>query len=96
MKISCENKGVPGQEHPIFYIDESWVDRNLIFRKCWKNEEVMGVQANVNPGNRLIMLHVGGINGFLPNAALVRLEVQRGTNMVKGVLQILGNGQSKK
>jgi hypothetical protein len=25
----------------------------------------------VNSGNRLIMLHVGGINGFLPNAALI-------------------------
>jgi hypothetical protein len=31
----------------------------------------MGIQANVNSGNRLIMLHVGGINGFVPNAQLV-------------------------
>jgi hypothetical protein len=31
----------------------------------------MGVQADVNSGNRLIMLHVRGINGFLPNAELI-------------------------
>jgi hypothetical protein len=67
--------------HPLFYIDESWVDSNLTFCKCWQNEEVMGVQANENSGNRLIMLHVRGINGFLPNAAW--LEVQQGTTMVK-------------
>jgi hypothetical protein len=57
--------------HPIFYIDKSWVDSNLTFHKCWQNEQVMDVQANVNSGSRLIMLHVGGNNGFLPNAALI-------------------------
>jgi hypothetical protein len=31
----------------------------------------MGVQVSVNSGNRLIRLHIGGINGFLPNAALI-------------------------
>jgi transposase len=31
----------------------------------------MGIQTNVNSGNRLIMLHVGGINGFVPNSQLV-------------------------
>jgi hypothetical protein len=71
IKISCENKGVPGYGTPVFYIDESWVDSNLTFRKFLQKEEVMGVQTNVNSGNRLIMLHVGGINGFLPNAALI-------------------------
>jgi hypothetical protein len=57
--------------HPIFYTDKSWVDSSLTFRKCWQNEEVMSVQADVNSGNRLIVLHVAGINGFLPNAALI-------------------------
>jgi hypothetical protein len=62
----CHNKG-----HPTCCVDESWVDSNLTVRKCRQNEEVMGVQANVNSGNRLIILHVGGINVFLPNAALI-------------------------
>jgi hypothetical protein len=51
---------------PIFYTDESWVHSNLTFHKCWQNEEVMGIQANVNSVNRLIMLHAGGINWFFP------------------------------
>jgi hypothetical protein len=70
--------------HPIFYTDESWVDSNLSFRKCWQNEEVVGVQTNVNSGNRLNMLRVGGINGFLPDAALIyKAESATGTTMVK-------------
>jgi hypothetical protein len=44
--------------HPIFYTDDLWVDSNLTIRKCLQNEEVVGVQTNVNSGNRLIMLHV--------------------------------------
>jgi hypothetical protein len=36
--------------------------------KCWQNDKVMGIHANVNSRNRLIMLHVGGILGFHPNA----------------------------
>jgi hypothetical protein len=60
------NKGLP-----IFYTGESWVNTNLTFRKCWQNKEVMGVQTNVNSGNRLTTLHMGGINGFLPNAELI-------------------------
>jgi hypothetical protein len=31
----------------------------------------MGVQTNVNSANRLIMPHMGGINGFIPNAELI-------------------------
>jgi hypothetical protein len=53
------------------YVDESWVDSSLTFRKFWQSDDVMGIQTSVNSGNRLIMLHVGGINGFLPNSQLV-------------------------
>jgi hypothetical protein len=33
-------------------------------------EKKVGVQPNVNSGNRLTMVHTGGIIGFLHNAAL--------------------------
>jgi hypothetical protein len=26
---------------PILYLDETWVDANLAFRKCWQNKEVV-------------------------------------------------------
>jgi hypothetical protein len=56
---------------PILYVDESWVDSNLTFRKCWQSDDVMGIQVNVNSRNSLIMLHAGGINSFVPNAQFV-------------------------
>jgi hypothetical protein len=56
---------------PILCDGEFWVDSKLMFRKCWQSDDIMGIQANVNSVNRLITLHVGGINGFVPNAQLV-------------------------
>jgi hypothetical protein len=47
------------------------VDRNLTFRKCWQDESDVGVLVDVNAKNRLIILHVGSINGFLKNAELI-------------------------
>jgi hypothetical protein len=32
----------------IFYLDQSWVDSNLTFKKCCKNEEVKGVCGDEN------------------------------------------------
>jgi len=52
--------------HLMFYMHKTWIDSNLTFRKCWQEGEVMGIYTNVNSGNRLIMLLVGGIGEFLP------------------------------
>jgi hypothetical protein len=50
---------------PILYLDETWVDANLTFRKCWLNKEVVGITTNVNSSNRLIIVHLGGSGGLL-------------------------------
>jgi len=64
----------------MFYTHKTWTDSNLTFRKCWQEDEVMVVltqklkklenhlkiHTHVNLGNRFIMLHVGGVGGFLP------------------------------
>ncbi|KAJ4451835.1 hypothetical protein ANN_03313 [Periplaneta americana] len=55
----------------IFYLDESWVDSNLTFQKCWQGPEVTGICADGNAADRLIMVHVGPRPGFLNNASLV-------------------------
>jgi hypothetical protein len=44
---------------PILYLNETWVDANLTFRKCWQNKEVVGITTNVNASNRLIVVHMG-------------------------------------
>jgi hypothetical protein len=54
-----------------FYTDKTWGDRNLTFQKCWKNDEDMGIQINVNLENILIMLHKWGITRFFPNTQLI-------------------------
>jgi hypothetical protein len=55
----------------IFYVNESWIDSNITFSKRWQGETEFGIQKNYNAGNRLILLHAGGENGFLQNAMLV-------------------------
>lgn len=55
----------------IVYVDETWVDSNLTHRRCWQSDDVMGVQDNMNSGNRLIILHAGGASGFLAGAELI-------------------------
>ena len=51
--------------HLMFYTHKTWTDSNLTFCKCWWECEVIGIHTHVNWGNRLIMLHIGGIGGFL-------------------------------
>ena len=51
--------------HLTFYMHKTWTDSNLTFCMCWQEGEVTGIHTHVNWGNRLIMLHVGGIGGFL-------------------------------
>jgi hypothetical protein len=47
------------------------VDANLTFRKCWKNKEVVGITANVNASNRLLVVHLGGSGCFVEGCELV-------------------------
>ena len=49
----------------MFYMHKTWTDSNLTFCKCWQEDEVMDIHTYVNLGNRLIVLHAGGIGGFL-------------------------------
>ncbi|XP_055944327.1 uncharacterized protein LOC129975298 [Argiope bruennichi] len=64
---------------PIVYIDETWVDSNLTFKKCWQDDTVLGATANVNSKNRLIVVHVGSSTGFLMDALLVyKASTKRG------------------
>jgi hypothetical protein len=55
----------------IFFVDETWVDSNLTFRKCWQGPGSRGVMDTVSGRNRLIVVHIGSKDGFLPGAQLV-------------------------
>jgi hypothetical protein len=54
----------------IFYLDETWVDSSLKFKKCWQGDEVNGVMTT-STSHRRIVAHIGSSNGFLEGAGLV-------------------------
>jgi hypothetical protein len=65
-KVLDGSTGVWDNGHLMFYTHKTWTDSNIKFCKCWQECEVIGIHTNVNSGNRLIVLHIGGIGGFLP------------------------------
>jgi hypothetical protein len=50
---------------PILYLDQTWVEAVLKFRKCWQNKEIVGIITNVNASNRLYDVHLDRSGGFL-------------------------------
>ncbi|XP_068081808.1 uncharacterized protein [Anabrus simplex] len=55
----------------IVYIDETWVDNNLTFNKCWQSDNQPGVMTNRSSSNRLIIVHAGCEDGFLEGALVI-------------------------
>lgn len=66
--VQLKNAREAGTE--IFYLDETWVDNNLTFGKCWQTEGVTGVTAWGSASRRLIIGSVGSKKGFLKEAQL--------------------------
>jgi hypothetical protein len=56
----------------IFYLDETWVDSSLTFKKYWQGDEVDGVMTTTRSTcHRLTVVHTSPSNGFLEGAELV-------------------------
>lgn len=55
----------------IFFLDETWIDNNLTFKKCWRNEMIDAVLTDTSSTNRLILVHAGSRGGFLNGAKLL-------------------------
>jgi hypothetical protein len=70
-KYLVQMKRFREQGKEMFYVDESWIDSNITYSKCWQGQTEFGIQKNYNTGNRLILLHAGSENDFLHNAMLV-------------------------
>lgn len=54
----------------IIYLDESWIDSNLCFGKCWQAGKIRALTKK-SAGNRLIIVHAGSQDGFIKGASLV-------------------------
>ncbi|XP_045174542.2 uncharacterized protein LOC123535853 [Mercenaria mercenaria] len=57
--------------YDLVYLDETWIDTSHTAKYCWQSVEERGVAAPFNKGQRLIVVHAGGQNGFVPGAELV-------------------------
>lgn len=64
-------KSLRDEGRTIYYLDETWVDSNLTFRKCWQAQGVRGILSNSSSSSRLIVVSIGSIEGFVPGATLV-------------------------
>lgn len=56
----------------IVWVDETWVNARHSRTIAWTDDSARGtMKAPVGKGSRLILLHAGTINGFVPNALLL-------------------------
>jgi len=57
---------------PIVWLDETWIDTHDIPTHGWSdNTKKTAIDAPPSRGKRIIVLHAGGENGFVPNALFV-------------------------
>ena len=56
---------------PIVYIDETYLHSSHTTPHGWTDGSLQGLKAPMNKGQRLIIVHAGGENGFIPNALLI-------------------------
>ncbi|XP_046416169.1 uncharacterized protein LOC124177619 [Neodiprion fabricii] len=56
---------------PIIYTDESYVDSSHASTKAWADGSTEGLKKPVSKGQRLVIVHAGSENGFVPNALLL-------------------------
>ena len=55
----------------IVYLDETWCNQHHTVAKAWQDGESAPKDAPSGKGKRLIILHAGSANGWIPDAELV-------------------------
>jgi transposase len=52
----------------IIYLDETYVNKNHTAPHCWQSDLETGATKSVGKGPRLVIVHAGSEQGFVPNA----------------------------
>lgn len=55
----------------IIFLDETYVNKNHVTQKCWQSDTEHGAMQNIGKGPRIVIVHAGSRNGFVPNALLM-------------------------
>ncbi|XP_022824365.1 uncharacterized protein LOC111354941 [Spodoptera litura] len=58
-------------DRQIFFLDETWIDNNLTYKKCWRDDKINAILTDTSSSNRLILVHAGSRSGFLDGAKLL-------------------------
>ncbi|XP_063539476.1 uncharacterized protein LOC134748611 [Cydia strobilella] len=58
-------------DRQIFFLDETWIDNNLTFKKCWRDDNINANITDKSSSNQLILVHAGSSSGFLNGAKLL-------------------------
>lgn len=56
---------------PMIFTDESYIHSSHTQTKEWADDSLLGLKKPASKGQRLIMVHAGGREGFIPNALLI-------------------------
>ncbi|CAK1600945.1 unnamed protein product [Parnassius mnemosyne] len=59
------------QGRPIVYTDETYIYTSHTSSKSYSDGSTSGLKKPISKGNRLIIVHAGGEDGFIPNALLM-------------------------
>ncbi|KAJ8910153.1 hypothetical protein NQ315_007482 [Exocentrus adspersus] len=54
-----------------YNLDETWIENDMTVKKCWQGDGIFGARGSIRNTGRLIVVHAGNENGFVPNAELV-------------------------
>lgn len=55
----------------VVFTDESYIHSSHTQSKEWADDSTLGLKKPISKGQRLIMVHAGGREGFIPNALLI-------------------------
>jgi hypothetical protein len=55
---------------PVIYMDETYVHSSHTKPKAWTDDSGAGLKSPVSKGSRIIIVHAGNENGFVPNALI--------------------------
>lgn len=61
---------------PIVYMDETYILSSHVTGNSWNDDTNEGLHQPISKGERLIIVHAGGENGFIPNALLIWKSTQ--------------------
>jgi hypothetical protein len=68
---SAKHKSLREQERPIVYMDETNFHGTTTKQRAWTDGQEAELTTPISSGCRVIVVHAGGEDGFIPNVMLM-------------------------